>query len=126
MISRRTRARAEFAVALFSALTIPYSRRKLRKLDDEKRAPTRYSPKGIALGSVWQIGYLWSYDRDIWKIRTRRRRRFLCLLFGAGVRRLVFPRTDEFTEGTRYGRVLGILCYRFWYGLLRPLPGTED
>ncbi|MFC7203527.1 hypothetical protein ACFQJC_08380 [Haloferax namakaokahaiae] len=126
MISRRTRARAEFAVALFSAVVIRYSRRKLRDHEGGRGPLPPLSNGSVALGAVWQGVRLWSYDRDIWGFRTSRSRRFLFALFIFGARRALFSRSESFRSSFGFGRVVGTIGYRFWYGVMRPLPGTED
>ncbi|ELZ77788.1 hypothetical protein C454_14890 [Haloferax gibbonsii ATCC 33959] len=125
MVSRRTKAVAEFGLALLTALWMVSMRRLLRSSDDESYEPTPLSPGGLAVGGAWGAGQVWAYDRDSWKVRTRRRRALVVSFLGIAVERRLLPRTESFRYSLGLGRVLGVLGYRAWYGLLRPLPGDE-
>ncbi|ELZ97689.1 hypothetical protein [Haloferax sulfurifontis] len=125
MVSRRTKAVAEFGIALLTALWMVSMRRLLRSSDDGSHEPTPLSPSGVAVGGAWGIGQVWAYDRDSWGVRTNRRRGMAVTLVGIGVQRRLLPRTESFRYSFGFGRVLGVVVYRTWYGLLRPLPGDD-
>ncbi|MCO8266961.1 hypothetical protein ACOZ4B_19285 [Haloferax prahovense] len=125
MVSRRTKAVAQLGIALLTALWMMSIRRLLRSSDDESHEPTPLSPGGIAVGGAWGAGQVWAYDRDCWKVRTNRRRGMAVSLVGIAVQRRLLPRTESFTYSFGFGRVLGVVVYRTWYGLLRPLPSDD-
>ncbi|SFR33769.1 hypothetical protein SAMN04487947_0057 [Halogeometricum rufum] len=127
MVSRRTRARLELAVAVATLGFSLWLRRVLRRHDegDELRD---YALSGLAAGTLSQVVHLSLYDRDAWRIRTRRRRGFLLGLCEIGVERALRRRSADpaaFGDGFWLGRGVGTVCYRCWYGLLRPLPGDD-
>ncbi|ADE04343.1 MULTISPECIES: hypothetical protein [Haloferax] len=125
MVSRRTKAVAQLGIAVLTALWMVSMRRLLRSSDDESHEPTPLSPGGLAVGGAWGVGQVWAYDRDCWKVRSNRRRGLVVSLVGLAVERRLLPRTESFTYSLGFGRVLGVVVYRAWYGLLRPLPGGD-
>ncbi|EMA01293.1 hypothetical protein [Haloferax denitrificans] len=125
MVSRRTKAVAQLGIAVLTTVWMVSMRRLLRSSDDESHEPTPLSPSGVAVGWAWGIGQVWAYDRDSWGVRTSRRRGMAVSLVGIGVQRRLLPRTESFQYSFGLGRVLGVVVYRTWYGLLRPLPGDD-
>lgn len=125
MVSRRTKAVAQLGIAVLTALWMVSMRRLLRSSDDESHEPTPLSPGGLAVGGAWGVGQVWAYDRDCWKVRSNRRRGLVVSLVGLAVELRLLPRTESFTYSLGFGRVLGVVVYRAWYGLLRPLPGGD-
>lgn len=129
MVSRRTYARLQLAVAVFVLWLTFRIRRMFRDNEDRWRdddsidPPPALSASEMALGAAEQVAYQWVHDRDIWGVRSSRRRRYL---FSA-VRLLVGRRLLSRDEADRYSRgmggMVGTIAYRVWYGLLRPLPG---
>lgn len=127
MVSRRTRARLELVVSVVT-LGVEIWRRRFLRRHGEDGDLTPLSPSGVAAGALSRVVHLSLYDRDVWRIRTSRRRGFL---FGLGAfalaRALRRRRSDP--EAFDHGRLVetgvGTVCYRLWYGLLRPLPGSD-
>jgi len=125
MVSRRTKAVVQLGIAVLTALWMVSMRRLLRSSDDESHEPTPLSPSGFAVGGVWGAGQVWANDRDSWQVRTNRRRGMAVSLVGIAVQRRLLPRTESFRYSFGFGRVLGVVAYRTWYGFLRPLPSDD-
>jgi hypothetical protein len=127
MVSRRTRARLELVVAVATLGFSLWLRRLLRRHGESGELPG-YALSGLAAGTLSQVVHLSLSDRDAWRIRTRRRRGFLLGLCEVGVERALRRRSSDpeaFGGGFWLGRSVGTVCYRCWYGLLRPPPGDD-
>lgn len=101
---------------------------RFRKRIGREDEPIPIRPSAVALGAIWGVTYLWGYDRDVAGIRTNRKRRILVQLGSEAALRIARRSLSE-SLATSYNHLLGTLAgsiaYRLWYGLLRPLPGTE-
>lgn len=125
MVQRRTRALVEL---VGSGLTLLVSIR-LREYIETQDEPIPVSLSGVTVGMLSQGSRLWLWDNDVAGVRTNRGRRLLHQLAWSGwqlvVRRSVL---DSRVAGYDFhlGRLIGTMVYRLWYGLLRPLPGSDD
>ena len=122
MISRRTRARLSFLGALISLLQQIYQWPSPGE-DDESRS---WLPHWVVVGIAYQLAYSWAYDRDLSAIRTSRLRR---VLFEGGVFPLTlraFSRWPGRGYNVSIGSGIARIGYRFWYGVLQPLPETDE
>ncbi|MDS0297172.1 hypothetical protein NDI76_00260 [Halogeometricum sp. S1BR25-6] len=125
-MKRRTVARLEL---LLSLATLGYSawlRRFLRRHGEDVEP---LSPLGLVAGAVTAAVHRALYDRDVGRIRTRRRRGLLFGLCSVGWQRLLRRASsdpDAFRYGYGLGRGVGTLLYRTWFGLLRDLPGDDE
>jgi hypothetical protein len=128
MVKRRTRALFEFGIAVVTLLVQIRLWRSL--LNDEesgvKDEQTSISASGLVLGVLYRSLGLWLRDRDVGGVRTNRRRGLLFSLFTSVARRRFLPRTKVFKSNFGVGQTLGMVVYRLWYGVLRPLPGTNE
>ncbi len=69
---------------------------------------------------------LWLRDCDVAGIGTNRRRGLLFGICTRGFRRRFLPQTETFRTNFDIGGTAGMVIYRFWYGVLRPLPGGDE
>lgn len=127
--SRRTRARLELVLGVLTLGFEGWRRQFLRRhADDHDHELTPLSPSGVAVGALSRVLRLSLSDRDVWRIRTSRRRGLLFGLSWLSVQRLLKRASadpEAFDDGYLLGTVVGTVCYRCWYGLLRPLPGSD-
>ncbi len=121
MFNRRTQARVKFLLEL---LSVSYRFRKLC----EKPADglNRIVPEWLVFGTAIQIGYNWIYDNDIGALRTNRWQRIVGIGIWILVARRLFPRSEDEWRSFSLGGSIGRLCYRFWYGILYPVPTDDD
>ncbi|EMA49460.1 MULTISPECIES: hypothetical protein [Halococcus] len=124
MFSRRTKARLSF---LSNVLLLPIIYRFIRWRraagDDESLSLV---PQWFLAGVGYQAAYYWAYDHDFGAIRTSRWRRTLF----SGVQSTLMSKLFSLSEGGRlsflFGGNVGAVVYRLWYGVLRPLPGSDE
>jgi hypothetical protein len=126
MVRRRTVALGELAVAALSLVVQVYLWNSLLNDEEEWDDPTHVSWRGLAAGVLYAGAYRWVRDRDVGGVRTDRRRGLLLSLCSLALRRRLLPRTREFRNNFGIGRTAGTLGYRLWYGLVRPLPETDE
>lgn len=126
MVRRRTRAIVEFSIAALSLLVQIRLWRSLLNDREERDEPTPVSLTGLALGALYGGSYLWIHDRDVGEIRTNSRHGLLFSVCAMGIRRRFLPRTTEYRRNFGVGQLVGMVAYRFWFGLLRALPGTDE
>ena len=122
MFSRRTWARIEFLAELFLLCRIL---REFRSASADSEDPIQVVPLWLIAGAIDQAFYAWLYDRDAGSIRTKPWRRGVpvqVVLFLA-VRRA--SRSKSATESFSVGASLGRIAYRFWYGVVNPVPGDD-
>ena len=132
MVSRRTAARLELALIVFVLWFVLFLRRVMWDNEDRWRdddsidPPPALSTSEMAVGAVEQVAYHWAHDGDIWGIRSSRRRRYLFSAARMLAQRRLLSRdeADQYSRGV--GGMVGVIAYRLWYGLLRPLPGDAD
>ncbi len=129
MISRRTWARVVF---VSNVLVLPLRVYQWRRSNDEDGQSVSLVPRWLVAGFAYRVGYYWAHDRDIGDIRTNLRHRALSSLFRLllGVGLTLGLRTSSRSESLWYslstGESAGQIVYRLWYGVLRPLPGTDE
>lgn len=124
MFSRRTKARLVFlSNVLLSPIMYRFIRWYRATSDGES---TSMVPRWFAAGMGYQAAYYWAYDHDFGAIRTSRWRRTLF----SGVQSTLMSRLFSQSEGGRLsfllGTNVGAIGYRLWYGVLRPLPGSDE
>jgi hypothetical protein len=132
-LRRRTHARLEFVLAalvLALQLFIWRHQRENTELWHEKveawEGPPPVSVSGLAAGAFEEVVRHWAYDFDVGGVRTSRRRGLLFSALRLLVTRRLFPRTETFRYNADVGKLVATLCYRFWFGVLHPLPGSDD
>ncbi|SFG54878.1 hypothetical protein SAMN04488063_2380 [Halopelagius inordinatus] len=121
MVTRR-RAVAECLLSAAALVVQTYSRNALHR-HEEYDDPPPLSAGGVFAGTLYQLAYLWAYDRDWGRMRSNSYRRLAYGLCVTTVKRRLFP-SDEFRFGFGTGGLVGSILYRFWYGVLRPVPGS--
>lgn len=124
MFDRRTNARIGFVTTL---LVFPFRLyRWLRARDEDASASDATVPRELLVGFAMHVAYSWAYDRDVWQLRSKRWRRGLLAALTVVLFWQVGTRTDSDFEAFSVGTGLATLVYRFWYGVLRPLPGPDN
>lgn len=131
MIRRRIKAVVEFGMGVFLCWFVLRVRKFRYDHADEVDGdePEPLSPRWVATGAVTSAINMWLRDRDAYEIRTNRRRRFLfsALRFGLGrMGRRFASNSEEVTESNSLGVAIGLVAYRLWYGILRPLPRSSE
>lgn len=121
MVSRRTLARVDFVLEL---LLVSHRVRKLRTRSGAESHGI--APGWFLVGAVTQVAYTWGHDHDIGAMGTNRLRRALVVAIWVVVTSRLFPRPADYWDSYALGGSLGQLCYRLWYGVLRPVPGDGD
>ena len=130
MLSRRSKAVVEFGFGVFLSWFVLWFRH-FRYKSSEKAPANRLEPLsalGMISGAATSVASIWLSDHDVWKVRTNRGHRFLFSLIRFGLRRYVGQYTSDsidYKESHNLGTALGIVVYRLWYGLLRPLPESR-
>jgi hypothetical protein len=128
MFSRRTRARIDFVTSVLSLVFNVVVRRRFATSDGSSSV----RPEWLVAGGAYEMLSCWAYDTDFRGTRTSRLRRGLLAavrsLFGLGLALGVRSFSDSQTARQDFslGRSCGHVGYRLWYGVLRPLPGTDD
>ncbi|WP_135829065.1 hypothetical protein [Halorussus halobius] len=122
-MTRRRRAVVEFLVSALGLVLQAYVLKHLTRRDDYD-GPPAVSPTGLVAGILYQFGFHAAHDRDVARIRTDRYRGFAVGLCSGLVRRRL-PSDGAFRYGFDTGGLVGMVLYRFWYGVLRPVPGEE-
>ena len=120
MVSRRTRARISFVTNAFS---LSLAILALRRFSNGGRTSASARPEWLVVGGTYQVLYCMAYDRDLGGIRRSRWRRVLLrVLLQLGLQ------TAEWSvrRNVTLGQSAGNIGYRLWYGVLRPLPGTDE
>ncbi|WP_154019879.1 hypothetical protein [Halococcus sediminicola] len=131
MVQRRTRALAEFLTsALLLPLFIGMWKFQFDHADEIDGAePYPVSLTALSAGAVSRALGHWLSDHDVCSIRTNRRRRLLFTLRWKLQNTLIqryASDPDAFQYNYSIGTPIGTVGYRFWYGLLHPLPGDEN
>jgi len=123
-MTRRRRAVVEFLTSVLGLALQTLVRRYLGRRDDYDGPPS-VSGAGVAVGALQQLGFLWAYDRDVARIRTDKWR---LLAYGlcSGLAQRWLLEDEAFRHGFHTGRPLATILYRFWYGVVRPVPGGEE
>lgn len=125
-MNRRTWARLVFISNLF---LLPFRVLEWRQATDDDGKPIPLDSRWLVAGMGYRIAYNWAYDHDYSDIRTNLWRRALLLapefIFGLLLvsRRVPSSETVHYNFSTGYN--IGRIGYRLWYGILRPLPGTD-
>jgi hypothetical protein len=117
MIDRRTYARIAFVGQLLRLVHEVSKQRTAQKEGIQLRREL------FVAGVIYAIGSSLAHDRDVGGIRSNWKHRGLLggLLVIVGV--VLGSQTSKSTfHDFALGDSLGRLCYRFWYGVLRPLP----
>jgi hypothetical protein len=122
MIDRRTRTRIVFLGQMYSLVSQVRQWRALR----ENGESIPLAPRWLVVGAVYRIGYNWAYDCDLGAIRTKRWRRGLLVTAIFTLALLGTRRSSVAIRSASMGATTGRLGYRFWYGVLHPLPGPND
>ncbi|RKD95232.1 hypothetical protein [Halopiger aswanensis] len=95
--------------------------------DDDDRS-VRLDPEWALVGAASSVGWTYAYDIDALGLRRSAKRRLALTACWTLFSRRFLPndvsndvsRTYSHTVGTG----IGALCYRFWFGLVRPRPGS--
>ncbi len=124
MVKRRTRAIFEFGIGVIGLLAQVRIWRALS--DDADEEGNQVSMSGLAVGLLSGVLSIWARDRDVGGIRTSRRRSMLFSAGQLGLRRKFLPQTTAFRRYFGLGQTAGVVTYRLWYGVLRPLPGSDE
>ena len=116
----------QLAAAVIGLFVQAYLWRQL--LDDMEGwdEPTYPSVYGLAAGALYRSADLWIHDRDVGRIRTNPYRGILFGICKTGFERRLCPQDEEFQDDFSIGGTAGMVGYRLWFGLLRPLPGPND
>ncbi|KTG09094.1 hypothetical protein AUR64_14955 [Haloprofundus marisrubri] len=122
MVRRRIGALLQL---VFSVLLLLFER-WVREEAAKRGEPVSSSPKTIASSTLYHLGYLWLRDRDVGGIRTNRLRAFGFQLAQSRLSNRLFLQSDDGEHDYLLGFALATIGYRLWYGVLRPLPGSED
>jgi hypothetical protein len=129
MVSRRTRARISFVGSVAGLILTVFV---LRRFSGEGRNSFSVYPGWLALGSVSRVAYCRAYDRDLGGIRTSRWRRVsvaaVRFLLGLGFALAIRESSESSSirQNVSLGEKVGRTGYRLWYGVLRPLPDTDE
>ncbi len=125
MLSRRTKARLSF---LSNVLLLPimyrYVYRWRRALGDDESLSI--VPQWFIAGVGYQAAYYWAYDHDFGAIRTSRWRRALLSGIQSALVLKVIPQSGGESHSFSIGGSVGATAYRLWYGVLRPLPDSDE
>ena len=122
MLSRRSKAIVEFGFGVFLSWFVLWLRH-FRYKSSEKAPAKRLEPLsalGMISGAATSVALIWLSDRDVWKVRTNRGRRLLFSLTRFGLRRYVGQYTPDsmgYKESHNLGTALGLVVYRFWFGI---------
>jgi len=120
-MSRRTRARVSFLGAIVSLVQQAYQRST--KTDDE---PIPLASRWVLVGTVYQLAYCWAFDHDVGALRTNLWRRALFVVVTTPIVFLWFSRSPAVVQNISMGGGFARIGYRLWYGVLHPLPGTDE
>lgn len=121
MPDRRTHAWIAFIGQLFRLSHLFNNRRSI-----QAERPSVHIEWFVA-GIIYAIGGSWARDRDLGGIRTDWKRRGLLAVVLATVGITIGSQTSKPTfNDFALGDSIGKLCYRLWYGVLHPLPGTDQ
>jgi len=83
-------------------------------------------PQWFVAGVGYQAAYYWAYDHDFGAIRTSRWRRTLFSGVQSALVSKVIPRSEGKYHSFSIGVGIGSIGYRLWYGVFRPLPGSDE
>lgn len=119
---RRTRAILELMMSIFILVIFNYAWG-----DDETDSefPVSLSSYWFGIGAVSAVVYQWVYDRDIAGIRRSRYRRAIVSVGWTALTQKFLSKEETAAWSFSNGGLVGGIVYRFWYGLLRPLPGPD-
>jgi|AntDeeMetagen134_2_1112570.scaffolds.fasta_scaffold02187_3 hypothetical protein len=124
MFSRRTRARLVFLSSVFLLPIMCRFVRWRRAVGDDKSLSL--VPQWFVAGVGYQAAYYWAYDHDFGAIRTSRWRRVLFSGVQSALMSKLFPQSEGGRLSFSIGGNVGAIAYRLWYGVLRPLPGSDE
>jgi hypothetical protein len=123
MFSRRTWARIVF---LSNLLVLPLRVYQWRRTAGEDGESVPLALRWLVTGMGYQVAHCWAYDHDLGAIRTKRWRRILLAVVWFVLSLRAFPRSEGEYHNFSIGGTIGRISYRFWYGVLRPLPDTDE
>lgn len=123
MISRR-RAVAEVLLSAVALVLHGHSRKIVKQRDDYDDPPA-ISAEGFVTGILYQLAFHSGYDRDVGQIRTNKYRGLAYGIFSVAIQRWLFP-DQEFRYSFNSGGLVGTILYRLWYGVLHPVPSTDQ
>ncbi|WP_276257025.1 hypothetical protein [Halomontanus rarus] len=123
-MKRRRYAIIEFLLTAGAVFLQIHGRKTLRRRDGYDDPPA-ISATAVGAGTLYQLAFHWAYDRDCGQIRTNRYRGLAYGITAGAIRRWWFP-SKEFVYSFNIGELGGMLLYRFWYGVLHPVPGERE
>lgn len=118
MVSRRTRARLELLGNISSLVALVFLYNRSSDTDPP-------SPRWLLVGAISMLPYSWAVDRDWRHTRSSYRQRALSAVGWTVIQQVLLPDEESAKHGFSIGMLAGSIVYRLWYGLLRPLPGTN-
>lgn len=119
MVTEQTRARMEFIGSITSLLAILLFRRR----SDEYEPLSR---RWMIAGFVSMIPYQWAYDRDWHSLKSSTRRRGIATMGWSAIQQFILPENESVKYSFSIGMLAGSIVYRLWYGVLQPLPITDN
>jgi hypothetical protein len=126
MVQRRTGALAQLGIAVIGSFVQICLWRQLLDDGEEWDEPTHPSAYGLAAGALYRSADRWIHDRDVGEVRTNPYRGVLFGIRETRSERQLVPQDEEFQDNFGIGKTVGMVGYRLWYGLLRPLPGPDE
>lgn len=123
MVDRRQWARIVF---LGQFLILLHQAYRWSRSPPKRRKSTPMSIRWLVAGAGFHITYSWTYDHDFGAIRTKRSRQIILGLPLGMIGFRTLSRSEAVWRSLSTGMGVGRICYRFWYGVLRPLPATDS
>jgi hypothetical protein len=108
----------DIGIAVFGAVGMILNRR-LKHQHDEVPAPSPLSVRQAVLGALSAVASTYVSDHDVGGVRRSRKRSVLFMLGWNFIVRKLEPETS-WSFG--FGGALGLLVYRIWFGIARPIP----
>ena len=124
MVRRRTRALVELLIAAVGLVVELLLWQRLLENVEEWDDPVHASLPVLAAGALYGGAQLWIRDRDVWGVRTNSYHGIVVAVCRWSIKRRSVPDTREVSANFGIGKMIGMVGYRLWYGLLRPLPGS--
>lgn len=78
-----------------------------------------FSVRQAVSGALWAVLFTYADDHDVGGVRQSRKR---LLLFMLGWNLLIQKIDPEIDWSFSLGSAFGSLAYRFWFGIVRPIP----
>ncbi|AEH38680.1 hypothetical protein [Halopiger xanaduensis] len=112
-------------------ITALVAARQLRRLEDDSDdgdddRSIRLDPGWVLAGAISSVGWTYAYDVDAFGLRESAKRRVALTACWSAVSRRYLSDDVSRTYSHTVGTGVGTLCYRTWFGLVRPRPGSRD